>query len=250
MRLGRIFGVEVNFHWSCFLLIGMFVAFSMFGTALTSLVIGLALFAIILVHEFGHILTARYFGYPIRGITLHLLGGVAISEPKLNERWWQKFLVIFNGPLMNVIIGIGLYLCISPKTFELFSMINRGPLDNGLVSAFGFFTYCLCYIYVVNWVILIFNLIPIFPLDGGQLLQTGVWGVFRILGIKNTTAKNISNVFACSIGIVLAILCAIYFFMNLNIVIGLMFLFGVFICYATLTGSLDELRGRPNRFLS
>ena len=247
MNIGRIFGVEVKLHWSSFLMLAMFAFFGFFGSQLTSLVVGIALFLIILMHEFGHILTARFFGYPISGITLHMLGGVAVTREKADERWWQKFFVILNGPLTNLILGIILSFCISPTTWEIFLLIQQTP-EPEIISSFGFMTFCLCYIYLVNWVILVFNLIPVFPLDGGQLFQSGVWGFLRLFGVKNNTARNMSLVACCSIGMVLAAACAVFFFINLNILIGLMFILGILICYVTAEDSLRKLKGLPAKY--
>ncbi len=110
----------------------------------------LLLFVIVLIHELGHACTARSFGWRVRKVALLPFGGVAEVEEHGNRPLKEEFLMLAAGPLMNVImIGFGWF-----------------ALQVGLWQenfAYLFLEY--------NLIIVLFNLLPIWPLDGGKLLQ-------------------------------------------------------------------------------
>ena len=123
------------------------------------LVTALAFFACILLHELGHALVARSRGMSIRGITLFLFGGVAeIGDEPPSAK--TEFLMAVAGPLVSAVLAIG----------------------SGLLAILGFRTgwphpivIVLGYLATINGLVLIFNLIPAFPLDGGRVLRSILW---------------------------------------------------------------------------
>ncbi|MFC3957735.1 site-2 protease family protein [Halovivax cerinus] len=116
-------------------------------------VAAIGLFAGVVLHELGHSLTARRFGYPIDSITLWLLGGIA-SLSDMPENWRQEFAIAIAGPIVSVLIGIG--------SFVAFQITPGGQA--GLRFTFA-------YLAILNVVLAIFNLLPAFPMDGGRVLR-------------------------------------------------------------------------------
>jgi len=124
------------------------------------LVTALAFFACILLHELGHAVVARARGMPIRGITLFLFGGVAElgDEPVSAE---TEFLMAIAGPAVSVVLAI---------VFWLLAVVGyNGGWPHPVVIVLG-------YLAAINGLVLAFNLVPAFPLDGGRVLRSILWG--------------------------------------------------------------------------
>jgi len=125
----------------------------------------LAMFGCVLLHELGHALTARHFGIPTRSITLYIFGGIARLE-RMSEKPWEEFWIAVAGPAVNVVIAAFLTVvllvgfAISPHNFVLALQI---PATH--VSQF------LLYLLLVNCMLVMFNLVPAFPMDGGRVLR-------------------------------------------------------------------------------
>ena len=128
---------------------------------LMGLVTALAFFACILLHELGHAVVARSRGIPIRGITLFLFGGVAeISGEPASAG--TEFLMAIAGPAVSVLLA---------AVFWLMAMLGyQGDWPHPLVIVLG-------YLGAINALVLVFNLVPAFPLDGGRVLRSILWGV-------------------------------------------------------------------------
>ena len=171
--IGTYFGIRVRIHAS-FVLFAIFLLLapgSVTGfevvDALTSLFI---LFGIVLLHEFGHCFAARYMGGEAYDIIMSPLGGLASATPP--HRPWPTFVTVAGGPLVNVAIclitGIALYFLAGLVPVNPF---NPLAFDPGPTSV----AYYLWWIYYVSYAILLFNLLPIYPLDGGQMLHSILW---------------------------------------------------------------------------
>jgi len=122
-----------------------------------------ALFLIVLVHEFGHALACRQVGGQANQIVLWPLGGVAYVSPP--QRPGATLWSIAAGPLVNV--------ALAPILTILAVLGSAAGWGEAMPNAYAFVT-ALCYI---NWALLIFNMLPIYPLDGGQILQSLLWFV-------------------------------------------------------------------------
>jgi Zn-dependent protease/CBS domain-containing protein len=137
-------------------------------------------FACILLHEFGHALVARHQGMPIRGITLFLFGGVAeIGEEPTSAG--REFLMAVAGPVVSLILA-GL--------FALLAWIGRQSAWPPIV------VIMLGYLASINLLILVFNLVPAFPLDGGRVLRSILWGATGSLTRATRWASLAGQVFA------------------------------------------------------
>ena len=165
IRLFRFAGVDVYLHWSWFLLAvyGISARTGRYSSLVWPVLEYLALFMIVLMHEFGHALACRQVGGQANQIVLWPLGGVAYvaPPPRPGATLWS----IAAGPLVNVALAPVLTLCAAGPCRGL----GRRPCPMATP-----FIMALCYI---NLGLLIFNLLPIYPLDGGQILQSLLWFV-------------------------------------------------------------------------
>lgn len=121
----------------------------------------LGLFASIVLHELGHAKVAEYYGVPMRGITLFIFGGVAEmgDEPPSAK---AEFMVAIGGPIVSVVIG-----ALAVAGWAL-GHLYEAPV--GVTAVLG-------YLGLINLVLVAFNMIPAFPLDGGRVLRSILWGM-------------------------------------------------------------------------
>jgi Zn-dependent protease/predicted transcriptional regulator len=119
----------------------------------------LILFGIVVLHELGHALTARRFGIRTRDITLLPIGGVARLE-RIPEDPWQELVVAVAGPAVNVMIAVVLYVVL------LFGP-GLSPVTEALKVGGGI----LQQLFWVNVSLVVFNMVPAFPMDGGRVLR-------------------------------------------------------------------------------
>lgn len=178
LRIATLFQIPVRIHWS-FLLIFVYVFYTGnqqewdLTNILWSLGFVLVLFTCVVMHEFGHALTARRYGVQTRDIILSPIGGVARLD-HLPERPGQEFLVAIAGPLVNVAIAVVispylLTLGASSRT-QLFQILLN-PNGNYFPSGLSQLDYFLAGLIMLNLMLALFNLIPAFPMDGGRVLR-------------------------------------------------------------------------------
>jgi Zn-dependent protease len=164
-RLFRFAGVDVFIHWSWFLiaLIEINARRGQYSSAAWNVFEYLALFAIVLTHEFGHALACRQVGGNASQIVLWPLGGVAYVDPppRPGATLWS----IAAGPLVNVAL-VPVFLAIGNLSRTLGWYAAVPDLHQFLRS-----------VAMVNVWLLLFNMLPIFPLDGGQILRSLLWFV-------------------------------------------------------------------------
>ncbi|HEX5417881.1 MAG TPA: site-2 protease family protein [Chloroflexota bacterium] len=192
LTLGKIDGIAIRVNWSwiiIFVLIAWSLAtafFPMFFPTMsvtTYWIVGaisaLLLFVSVLLHELGHSITAKSEGIPVRDITLFIFGGVSSIE---NEpRTWQDELkMAAAGPLVSVVLGVvclGLYTALAGRTAE--------PVE-AVLLALAFY----------NLVLAVFNLLPGFPLDGGRIFRSIVWGITHSFREATNVAVAVGHLFA------------------------------------------------------
>jgi Zn-dependent protease len=159
-----LFGIDVylSWYWLLFPLFGKWVFPSLFEGSITwPILVFVALFVIVLMHEFGHALACRQVGGKADFIVLWPLGGVAYVAPP--QRPGAMLWSIAAGPLVNV----GLFVVLS--TFWLCSHFLHWPETHPDWNEF------LATVWQINLWIFIFNMLPIYPLDGGQILRSLLW---------------------------------------------------------------------------
>lgn len=169
----------------------------------------IGLFFSIVFHELSHSLVARIFGLQMKGITLFIFGGVAemAEEPPSPK---AEFFMAIAGPLSSIILG---------SIFIFFYFI--GDVAGWSRIIMGVFIY----LGLINIVLALFNLIPAFPLDGGRVLRSILWGYKNNINWATKIASGIGNGF----GIALVMIGIISIFMG-NLVGGIWWiLIGMFL---------------------
>ena len=194
LKLGSVAGIGVYLHWTFVLLIGwIFLAHlgagETAGQALAGVGFILALFGCVVLHEFGHALTAKRYGVLTRDITLLPIGGVARLE-RIPEKPMQEFWVAIAGPAVNAVIAATIYavLLLQGRTHELMEV-------HGMSGGF------LPQLMWVNLFIGSFNLLPAFPMDGGRILRALL---ASRMGHRRATAiaANIGQIMAILLGVI------------------------------------------------
>jgi Zn-dependent protease len=192
-NIGKIFGIDLKVHLTFIFLI-VWVAFSAilnlgtFQTVLLEILFILALFGFVVLHEAGHALAAKRFGIPTRDITLLPIGGIARLE-SMPEDPKEELWVALAGPTVNVLIAGILFVGL------LISGTFTSPLNLSILMD-NFWVRLLS----VNISLVLFNLIPAFPMDGGRVLRSLL--ASRMDKTKATQiAANIGKVFAIGLGI-------------------------------------------------
>lgn len=195
-KIFTLAGIGVYVHWSWFLVAIYSIQYRTheYASMIWNVLEYLALFGIVLTHEFGHQLACRSVGGKTHDIILWPLGGVAYVSPP--QRPGAQLWSIAAGPLVNVILvpilTIVLLLC---------SRLGWGDANP---NAFEF----LHNLWWINTGLLIFNLMPVYPLDGGQILRSLLWFPFgransllaaSIIGFIGVAALILLAIFAHSI---------------------------------------------------
>ena len=190
LKLFTWFGIPVHLHWT-FGLIFLYAMWIGFSNGLTLLDTGwlmlffMALFTCVLLHEYGHSLTARRYGVQTQDIILTPIGGIARLE-RMPEKPLQEFLVALAGPMVNVVIALLLFglgwVLFRDERWEIFKwfMEQQLNLSNSeetvdVISESGIETTGLLFylpiLVATNVALVVFNLIPAFPMDGGRIFR-------------------------------------------------------------------------------
>jgi Zn-dependent protease len=199
LKLFKLLGFEVNIDLS-WIIIAILIAWSLstgvFPFQVKNLSIqtywlmgtigAVGLFLSIIAHEFCHSLMARKSGMQMKGITLFIFGGVAeMGEEPPNAK--AEFLIAIVGPLSSVAIAVILY-----GIYRLGIVGGWHPAVNGVVG----------YLAMINGLLAVFNMVPAFPLDGGRILRSILWGWKENL----RWATRISSAIGSGFGIILIVL--------------------------------------------
>ena len=187
-RIGRIAGIDIGVNWTWFAIFALIVwtlsqrIFPSENPGLgdtTYIIMGavaaVAFFASLLAHELGHALQARRDGMEIDGITLWLLGGVAKFKGQFPSAG-AEFRIAIAGPLVSLILGVA---------FVLIAMLSLPQTVDAVVSWLGY----------INLLLLVFNLLPALPLDGGRILRSTLWHFKRSYASSTRLAAGVGRLF-------------------------------------------------------
>tara|TARA_R110002096_G_scaffold200639_13_gene384748 strand:+ start:2337 stop:3440 length:1104 start_codon:yes stop_codon:yes gene_type:complete len=164
--IARIFGTQLRIHFTFFFLLAGFGYMGFREGEMTGAIFGvifaIALFTCVVLHEFGHAFAGRFFGIRTPDITLLPIGGLARLE-RMPTNPWHEFVIAVAGPAVNVVIAaiLGLFLYLNPTYGEMpegFPPLSVSQL--------------MVYMFMVNISLVVFNMIPAFPMDGGRVLRS------------------------------------------------------------------------------
>ncbi len=197
VKLGSIRGIGVYIHWTFWLLMGIYALSAtanggLAGGIEAALFIG-AVFSCVLAHEFGHAAAAAHYGIKTTDITLMIVGGMA-RLARLPEKPFHEFVIAVAGPAVNVVIGSALFAGLAICT--VFSEQSGFPEPTGfLATAMSFAENLL----IANIVLVVFNMLPAFPMDGGRVLRSLLAmrkGQLRATEIAATVGRWMALLFA------------------------------------------------------
>lgn len=197
-RLARIAGIDLKLHITFFLILvfGAVVWGMPFGPegALFGMLLMALLFVCVALHELGHALMARVLGLPVREILLLPIGGVALLG-RSPSKASHELLIAAAGPAVNVAIIAALLPAIVALAFTggLPNLGAPGIGEPGLATA-------LLWLLQANLFLVIFNLIPAFPLDGGRMLRAAIW-MFTDTVRATRIAAGIGQALALAMGV-------------------------------------------------
>jgi Zn-dependent protease/CBS domain-containing protein len=184
----RIAGIQLRIHIT-FLLLIAWLAFGYYAqggsaAAASRVIFVLLLFLCVVLHEFGHAFAAKAFGINTPDITLLPIGGVARLE-RMPEEPVQELIIAVAGPLVNVVIALGLFVAGGFQVFLNPSNVESGGLVAQLLT--------------INIMLVLFNLLPAFPMDGGRVLRALL--ATRMSYVRATqVAANVGQGFAFIFG--------------------------------------------------
>lgn len=192
-QIGRLFGIPLRVHVSWLIVFGL-VSWSLAGGYfpavlpdlpvwsywVQAVVAAAMLFVSIVLHELGHSLVARHHGVEISSITLFVFGGVSQmkDEPRKPR---EEFQIAIVGPLISLVLA---------GVFWTLGLVAQRT--EGITAT----TAVLRYLGGINLLLAVFNMLPVFPLDGGRVLRAALWHRRRNLAAATRTAASVGRVFA------------------------------------------------------
>lgn len=217
IRLGKIKGIEIEINYSWLIVFGLItylLATSYLPTMYPGWQVGLQwaiggtmallLFVSVLFHELSHSLVSKKLGVDVKKISLFIFGGVSQMEEEPDEPK-KELKIAFAGPAMSL-FQAALFLLLS-------TVLRNAGIPEVLMAIF-------VYIYSVNFVLAIFNLIPAFPMDGGRVLRAIIWHFSKNLEKATKIASSIGGMFGY-----LLIFLGIFLILGGDLINGIWFLF-------------------------
>jgi len=189
ISIGKYFGIKVYLHYTWFLIVALisyFLATGFFPQSFPDLSVteywtfgilsAILLFVSVLMHELSHSVVAKYLKLKVASITLFFFGGVAsIDEDHMTPK--KEFLMSIAGPMLS--------LCLAAFFFATYKF---SPLFS--IQAIS------SYLFRINIAIALFNMVPGFPLDGGRVFRSIVWGITKDHAKATRMASNGGRIFA------------------------------------------------------
>jgi Zn-dependent protease len=210
-HLFKFQGIDVFLHWSWFLVAMFQINYraGRYSSYMWCVFEYLALFVIVLLHEFGHALACRGVGGRADQIVLWPLGGVAFVDPP--QRPGATLWSIAAGPLVNALLL---------PILSLVCVLARGQ---GWADTQPNFYEFITTLWLINLVLLLFNMLPIYPLDGGQILRSILWYM---------VGRARSLLIASTIGLVTVVVLLLFAIKTLWL--GIMAVFALLQCWSGL----------------
>ncbi|MFH1383301.1 MAG: site-2 protease family protein [Chloroflexota bacterium] len=190
VSLGRIAGIQIGVHYTwllAFLLIAWSLALGFFPSYypgwtnttywITGAIAAVLLFASVLLHELAHSFVAISRGMRVRSITLFIFGGVSNIEDEPSKAG-TEFVMAFAGPLSSLILA-GIFFGIWKTITDMASPLSA----------------TLYYLWLINLLLAAFNILPGFPLDGGRVLRSILWGATGNLTKATNIAATVGRIF-------------------------------------------------------
>ena len=263
-RLGRLFGIDIRIDYSWLFIAvlltwnlssvfaGLHPDWPMVESIGIALLASLLFFGCIVLHELAHSLVAGRYGLRVRSITLFLFGGVSNIEHEPPSARAEFFMAI-AGPISSILLGfVFLFLAQASATFA--PGVSRDLDVSRALAGLDPITTLLAWLGPINLVIGVFNLVPAFPLDGGRVLRSILWGASGNLHKSTRRVSALGQVFGWFFivtGIAMAFGVHILFF-GTGLVGGLWLAFiGWFLHSAAVQSytrlAVDEDRRHPER---
>lgn len=237
VTLGRFAGITVRVHLAflLFVLIELLLAATKssdrndafaHGVGIVAIAMGV-LFIIVLLHEFGHCIACRRVEGSADEILMWPLGGLAFCRPP--ERWKAHLVTAVGGPMVNVIICLLAGTILGLLTGKWIGVALPNPFNPGagladLQVARSWAHITLFWINYLSLILLLFNLLPVFPMDGGRILQTVLWS--RLGYVKSMR-------FTVRVGYVGAIVLGVVGIVSSHLMLLAIAAFGGITCYIT-----------------
>ncbi|HXT11454.1 MAG TPA: site-2 protease family protein [Candidatus Angelobacter sp.] len=236
IRIFRLFGIDVFLHWSWIIIAFIRIDYLHYGNYHSSIwyvAECLALFGIVLIHEFGHALACRSVGGVANFIILWPLGGVAYVSPP--QRPGAMLWSIAAGPLVNVAL------------LPVFSVFWYCGYAFGWPAIHPDLYQFLQVLWFINLVLLIFNMLPVYPLDGGQILRSVLW--FFLGRAKSLMVASIIGFVGVGLGAIWAIYSFVFGDAASATVLGVFVIFIGLTCWGGFqqARALARLEGAPRR---
>ncbi|MCH8152059.1 MAG: site-2 protease family protein [Planctomycetes bacterium] len=228
---GRLLGIAVRVH----VIFLVFIVIELLRAASASAALGfgpmalamVCLFGIVLFHEFGHCLACRWAGGEADEILMWPLGGLAYCRPP--HHWKAHLITVIGGPMVNVVICFSAATMLGFITGVWWGVAVPNPLSIGaglshpeIARSWAHMT--LFWINALSLVLLLFNLLPIFPLDGGRIVQAALWPRIGYARSMRFTVR---------VGYVGAIALGVTGFVMPSVMLVMIAVFGGITCYIT-----------------
>lgn len=218
-RIARVFGIDVKIHitFSLILILGA-MQWSRFGGRgmLFGVLLMLLLFLCVTLHELGHSVVAQRFGIRVREIVLLPIGGVAMLARNPSTPL-QELLIAIAGPAVNVVIAVILGSYVAAQSYAS-GIAPQSPMEAAVSGPSS--ATMLIWLLNANVILVLFNMIPAFPLDGGRVLRA-LLGMVMEPTRATTISAGVGQIMALALGalaifagqIVLAFIAAFIFLM-------------------------------------
>lgn len=211
---GKLSGIGLYLHWTFWLLI-LYLFLSELGRgvghAVATIGFVFTIFICVFLHELGHAFSGRWFGVQTHDITLYPIGGVARMQAK-ELTPFAELVIAACGPLVNLVIASAIALSFAAKVSwdNATDIGSLGPWEH---------------LFIVNVALFCFNLLPVYPMDGGRILRAT---------LKFFVAKDVAIEWSARLGQVLSAAFGLYGLFTLQITIVIIFTIMFFVCSAEL----------------